>query len=127
VGNIYTERSDARWRQLLAENWLKDMGTYEAMGITLTLGSSSSLLEDMFVFPTWGAQEVQTGLYLSSRTNIYCPTVCRQLLVLHLFFKKSDTSYHCRGTGARTRQWYEVSDFLKKRCSTRSCLQTVGQ
>jgi hypothetical protein len=29
VGNIYTERSDARWRQLLAENWLKDMGTYE--------------------------------------------------------------------------------------------------
>ena len=29
VGNIYTERPDLRWRQLLAENWLKDMGTYE--------------------------------------------------------------------------------------------------
>ncbi|CDM26440.1 hypothetical protein CBS147339_6228 [Penicillium roqueforti] len=25
----YIERSDLRWRQLLAENWLKDMGTYE--------------------------------------------------------------------------------------------------
>ncbi|KAJ5170221.1 Transcription-silencing protein Clr2 [Penicillium coprophilum] len=28
-GNNYSERSDARWRELLAENWLKAMGTFE--------------------------------------------------------------------------------------------------
>ncbi|KAJ5503558.1 Transcription-silencing protein Clr2 [Penicillium fimorum] len=28
-GGNYTERSDSRWRELLAENWLKNMGTFE--------------------------------------------------------------------------------------------------
>ncbi|OQE11613.1 hypothetical protein PENVUL_c002G06456 [Penicillium vulpinum] len=32
-GGQYIERPDSRWRQLLAENWLKDMGTYEE-GVT---------------------------------------------------------------------------------------------
>lgn len=33
-GVPYTERDDHRWRQLLAENWLKDMGTYEEGKLT---------------------------------------------------------------------------------------------
>lgn len=28
-GGHYFERPDIRWRELLAENWLKEMGTYE--------------------------------------------------------------------------------------------------
>lgn len=28
-GGQYAERDDHRWRQLLAENWLKNMGTFE--------------------------------------------------------------------------------------------------
>lgn len=28
-GGHYVERPDIRWRELLAENWLKEMGTYE--------------------------------------------------------------------------------------------------
>ncbi len=33
-GGHYTERDDHRWRQLLAENWLRDMGTYEEGELT---------------------------------------------------------------------------------------------
>ncbi|KAJ5206740.1 Transcription-silencing protein Clr2 [Penicillium cf. griseofulvum] len=35
-GGNYIERSDSRWRQLLAENWLKAMGSYEE-GVTHTI------------------------------------------------------------------------------------------
>lgn len=33
-GGNYIERPDIRWRQLLAENWLKSMGTYEEGELT---------------------------------------------------------------------------------------------
>lgn len=33
-GGHYVERPDIRWRELLAENWLKEMGTYEEGELT---------------------------------------------------------------------------------------------
>lgn len=33
-GGHYVERPDVRWRELLAENWLKKMGTYEEGELT---------------------------------------------------------------------------------------------
>ena len=45
----YNERSDLRWRQLLAENWLKDMGTYEDGELTADVSGSRFVRHTGFV------------------------------------------------------------------------------
>lgn len=49
-GGQYTERSDLRWRQLLAENWLKEMGTYEEGELTTNISGYivSSMLAALY-------------------------------------------------------------------------------
>lgn len=95
----YIERSDLRWRQLLAENWLKDMGTYEDGELIADASDSRFVWHTGFValyfFPhciCWVTASVVSCSFVHSLLRALCWPVMASLFCLYTLYLYSQTN-----------------------------------